>query len=334
MYATLSLHSLGEKQRGEMEHDLPLYRINGVTVETEIPFPELPRSSAKPDCSFVVRGYQDRVTRGIKWTHETVLSNARPWLLVGESGTRLVMRFPDLVDFVISPEENKVFCFARPTVPNITARHLFLDNVLPAYLSLSRLVLHASAIRMTKKSAIAFMGPTGSGKSTLAACFWKEGYQVIADDCTVVEHANGLPMCFPSYPGLRLWDDSAKAVLSSKRKRLPVAHYTNKARFKHSGTDDAFESRALPLSRIYLLESAASEGASGISIHPVSGSRGLVEFLQSSFRLNFTRPELLAEEFDRLARIANSELLYRITFPRDFRRVRELTRAILDHAGH
>jgi hypothetical protein len=313
---------------------VPLYQISGITVKTEIPFPELPRSSAKPDCTFVVRGYQDAVSVGIKWTHESVLANARPWLLVGESGTRQVMRFPDLVDFVISPEECEVFGFARPPVPSITIRHLFLDNVLPAYLSLSRLVLHASAIRLTEKRAIAFTGKTGSGKSTLAACFSKEGFQVIADDCAVIEQPNGSPMCVPSYPGLRLWDDSAQAVLSPQQTRSPVAHYTNKSRFKHPGMEGAFDGRPVPLSRIYLLQPTASGAATGISIRPISGSQGLIELLQSSFRLNFTRPQLLAEEFDRLARIANSKLLYGVSFPRDFHRVRELTRRILDHAGH
>jgi hypothetical protein len=239
------------------------------------------------------------------------------------------VRFPRLVDFVLPTLGNRISCYARQKTPRNTVRHFFLDYVLPAYLSRDRLVLHASAIRIAEKRAIAFLGRTGSGKSTLAACFWKQGFQIMADDCTVVELGNGTPACVPSYPGLRLWDDSARELLSPERKRSLVAHYSNKSRFKHPRMEDKFDGRAIPLERIYYLEPRI-RGDDRIRIRPISGSKAFIKILQSSFRLDFKRREPLLEEFNRLKRIADCKLLYSINFPRDFRRADELTRAILD----
>ena len=310
------------------------YRVCGLTLKTNISFPELARSSAQQaDCTLTFCRHRGGATADTKWVYKNVRPNGKPRLLVGQSETGSVVRFPRLADFVVSPSENDISCFARPKTPKNTIRHFFLDHVLPAYLSLGRLVLHASAIRVTEKSAIAFLGQSGSGKSTLAASFWKEGFEVIADDCVVVELENGSPMCVPSYPGLRLWNDSTKAVLSPGPKRSTLAHYTNKSRFKHPGMEDGFDDRRLALSRIYWLAPPEQGGIGKISIRPISGSQGLIQLLQSSFRLNFKRPKPLIEEFNRLVRIADSKLLYGVNFPRDFCRIGELTRAILDDIG-
>jgi hypothetical protein len=311
------------------------YRVCGLTLKANISFPELARCSAtQADCTLSLRKHNGRAMAATKWVHKSVRPNGKPRLLVGQSEDCLVMRFPRLADFVVSPSEKSISCFARPKTPKNTIRHFFLDHVLPAYLSLGRLVLHASAVRVSDKSAIAFLGESGSGKSTLAACFWKDGFQVLADDCVVVEQGDGLPMCVPSYPGLRLWNDSAKAVLSPGQKRLSVAHYTDKARFKHAGTAGEFDGRPVPLSRIYWLEPAEPGGNGKIQIRPISGSQGVIQLLQSSFRLNFNRPKPLLEEFNRLVRMADSKLLYGVSFPRDFRRVGEVTRTILDDIGN
>jgi hypothetical protein len=317
-----------------METAVSYYRVCGATLKSKIPFPELPRSSKRrPDFTLTFRQHNGRRMAGTKWIHKHVRPNGETWLVIGESEAGLVMRFPRLVDFVVSPGEKSISCLVRRKIPGNTMRHFFLDHVLPAYLSLGRLVLHASAIRVSDKSAIAFLGGSGSGKSTLAACFWKKGFPVIADDCVVIEQRDGLLMCVPSYPGLRLWDDSAKAVLTSRQKRSTLAHYTTKSRFRNSRMEDGFDGRPLPLSRIYWLEPAVRAKTAGIHIRPISGSQGLIQLLQSSFRLDFVRPKPLTEEFSRLARIAESKLLYGVTFPRDFRRVGELTRTILDDIG-
>lgn len=317
-----------------METAVSYYRVCGLTLKSNVSFPELPRSSERrPDCTVAFSQHNGRRMAGTTWIHKNLLPNGKAWLLVGQSEAGLVMRFPRLADFMVSPSEKSISCFARGEVPKNTVRHFFLDHVLPAYLSLGRLVLHASAVRLTEKSAIAFLGESGSGKSTLAASFWEEGFQVIADDCVVVEQGDGSPMCVPSYPGLRLWDDSAKAVLSPGQKRSTMAHYTNKSRFKHPKMEAGFDGRPVPLSRIYWLEPAGPGKTGGISIRPISGPRGLIQLLQSSFRLDFSRPKPLREEFSRLVRIAECKFLFGVTYPRDFRRVGELTRAILDDIG-
>ena len=138
-------------------------------------------------------------------------------------------------------------------------------------------------------------------------------------------------MCVPSYPGLRLWDDSAKALLGPKQKRSVMAHYSDKSRFKHPQMENDFGGQPVPLSRIYWLEPAASRSSTKIDIRPIPGPQGLVKLLESSFRLDFSGPKPLAEEFKRLVRIADTGMLYGVSFPRDFRRASEVTKYILNH---
>jgi hypothetical protein len=310
------------------------YRVCGLILRADISFPEIPLSSAQQSHGTLsLHRRAGGEIAGADWFYKSLLPNGKPQLLVGQSEDGLVMRFPNLADFVIPPSGNRISYLVRRNTPKSTIRHLFLDYVLPGYLSRDRVVLHASAIRLTKKSAIAFLGKSGSGKSTMAASFWREGFQVISDDCAVLEHGNGSPMCVPSYPGLRLWDDSAKAVLGPGQKRSVMAHYSNKSRFKHPKMEQEFDGRPVPLTRIYWLDPVLSARGREIRILPIEGPRGLVRLLESSFRLNFKEARPLADEFKRLARIADSNLLSGVRFPRDFRRIGELTKTILDDLG-
>lgn len=310
------------------------YRVCGLTLETDILFPELPRSpSGQPDCVLVSSNHRAGVvTAG--WNYKSLLSDGYPRLLIGQCEFGRVLRFPQVADFTVPPAGKRILWCARPRVPKDTVRHLFLDFVLPAYLSLGRSVLHASVVRVSEKSAIAFLGGSGSGKSTLAACLLKEGYPVVADDCAVLELGGGPPMCIPSYPGLRLWDDSAAAVLSRKGKRSNAAHYTRKKRFQHRNLERGFDTGPIRLTRVYYLEPEGPSKVASVSIHRISGSRAFITLLQSSFRLNFTQREPLLQELDRLKRLAESNLLYGVSYPRDFHRAAEVTSAILNDISH
>lgn len=69
------------------------------------------------------------------------------------------------------------------------------------------LPLHASSVAC-KGQAFVFCGPSGVGKSTLAAALSRRGYDLIADDISVVnlDHSKH-PYVFPGYPRLKLWRD-------------------------------------------------------------------------------------------------------------------------------
>lgn len=70
-----------------------------------------------------------------------------------------------------------------------------------------RLILHASAIDIGQ-GAVVFLGQSGAGKSTLAAGFLEKGYQLLADDLSVISVSpNQQVQVFPALAQVRLWSD-------------------------------------------------------------------------------------------------------------------------------
>jgi hypothetical protein len=75
------------------------------------------------------------------------------------------------------------------------------------------IVLHGNAISTDKKTCEIFVGDSGAGKSTLAASRYLQDDWVLADDVCVVQfNEQGQPFVLPSYPQLKLWQDSAELL--------------------------------------------------------------------------------------------------------------------------
>jgi hypothetical protein len=71
-------------------------------------------------------------------------------------------------------------------------------------------VLHGNAITHDNKTCTVFVGDSGAGKSTLAARHYLQGATILADDvCAITLNAAGKPVVFPSYPQVKLWQESA-----------------------------------------------------------------------------------------------------------------------------
>ncbi|HVW11125.1 MAG TPA: hypothetical protein VHC90_21215 [Bryobacteraceae bacterium] len=109
------------------------------------------------------------------------------------------------------------------------------------------LALHASAIAVNGKAAL-FLGQSGAGKSTTAAAFYSRGHQVLADDVAAVGLTNGRVELQPAWPGIRLLDDSRKAIGTEAE---PAAFQVDKYLYRLSSSGD---SGAVPVGRIYLLD--------------------------------------------------------------------------------
>lgn len=72
--------------------------------------------------------------------------------------------------------------------------------------------IHASAIK-TQKHCVLFCGSSGYGKSTIAKALVERGYDLHADDiCATVINNKGIPMVYPGYPQLKLWEDALKKI--------------------------------------------------------------------------------------------------------------------------
>ena len=181
-----------------------------------------------------------------------------------------------------------------------TIRHLLLDQVLPAALtSASRLVLHASAVRLAGR-AIGFLGRAGAGKSTLAAAMTRCGASLVTDDALVVEGGSGELRAVPSYPGLRLWPGTGRLIDRSMGILPRVADYSTKERW--AVPELRFRGRTAPVAALFVVGS--SSRTRPFVSRPLTGRRAVVALMRYTMLLDASDAASVRDAFEMAARIA------------------------------
>lgn len=223
-----------------------------------------------------------------------------------------------------------VSCHPVDGVTPFTVEHLHLNQVLPLLLSAQgQQVYHASAV-VIDGAAIAFMGESGRGKSTLAAAFAVVGSPFLTDDGLVLERADdGRFLALPSHPSIRLWADSANALVPAGAACAPAVQYSPKARFLASESL-VFSASPVPLQRVFYLGDGQTETP---RIEPLSARDAMTQLIRHSFLLDFDARTRLQSYFTATAALANQPLHYRLEYPRSFKALDSLRAAILDHLG-
>ena len=275
-------------------------------------------------------GRSRRIRLKPRWYRHSRLPGGKIWLRCGKTPDGYVLSFANLADFVIDGAGSHVLCCnAADGVSRETIRHLLIDQVLPLVVNLrGREALHATAVA-TRSGVCAFTGPAGSGKSTLAASFVLAGYPLVCDDCLAL--SQGRPtMTFPGYPGLRLWDDSMRALGASARYLKPVAHYTTKSRWQDRSRHADFCSTTRRLARIYLLERARSRKHSGrVLIQELAPGDALIGLVKAAYRLDIADRAMLRRQFQFLAGVAERVAVKRLIVPNEFSALADVRQAVL-----
>ena len=301
---------------------MALYEIGGMVLESALPLPEL--DAARRDRAEIAF---ERLPDGAPdeepghWSRRWTLNDGEgTWALFARDERGWLVRFPSLAEFRVSPDARHVSCRAMPGTPDVTLRHLLLDQVLPLAMSrLGRFGLHASGV-VIEGRAFGIVAPSGSGKSTLAAWLAREGAGLLCDDCLVVEERGGRWLAHPWYPGVRLWPDNAGNLSASAGS--PVAHYTTKVRVGATG-DFAFHHEAAPLAGLFIL----SEDGERVSVRRMAPREALVALVEASYLLEQEEPAALAAQFEFVGRVADAVPCHVLCYPYRYDvlpRVREL----------
>jgi hypothetical protein len=310
---------------------MAMHRVSGLRLEADIPLPELPRASAaRADCRFQLLPPRRRAAAPRAWLHRWRRDDGGVLVSLGRTGRDYLVRFTGLADFLISREADLVRCRARPEVSPATVRHLLLDQVIPMVLAhRGRLALHASAA-IAGDGALAFAGKAGWGKSTICASLAHAGGSPLADDCLVIGGRRGRYFAVPSYPGLRLWPDTVKALGRRVRPGALVADYSEKRRITSQRAD--IRRRApVPLRAIYVLSPPRRRRV--ISIARIEPREAVGRLLAHTHRLDLTDRSRLVAELEALSRLAARVPVFELAFPRDLERLAALRAAVLRHAG-
>lgn len=151
-------------------------------------------------------------------------------VLYQSAGNEFLLRINDVAGFYVrNGNEITVEPFGGTADSEISA---FLNGtVFGALLHQRRMLpIHASTV-IYKGACIVFAGVSGAGKSTLAAALVSRGGTLVADDISVIDFRDHKPFVYPSYPAMKLWEDSLKHIAQDDRKRgndLPDEVYENK----------------------------------------------------------------------------------------------------------
>ncbi|MDE3154721.1 MAG: hypothetical protein KGN76_06440 [Acidobacteriota bacterium] len=313
-----------------MPFSVRTYRLADLVMASNRPLPELVETGGEPaDWTFVAHPSQTAAPRG-HWFHQWRLPSRRLWLSLGRAaGGEYLLRFHHLADFELDVGERRIACHPTGGTAPATIRHLLLDQVMPLVLGTPpRLALHASAVR-TPQGVVAFVGPAGAGKSTLAAALGRSGWDVMADDCLIVETMGaGAVQAVPSYQGLRLWQDSLRALYAGPRPRgRRVAGYTRKQRLDAAAAGLTFCSAPAPLARLYVL-GRSRRTAPAVQVERLSPREAVIELLRFTFHLDVEDRPAVVARFDRAARIAERVSIRRLRFQPDLNRLDQWRAAV------
>jgi hypothetical protein len=314
------------------------YQVYGLLLTSEMALPELTSAAGTAP-----KGWADlrvRLARlgevcpsPARWLMSWTLPTGERWLSVAKDAWGYLLRFPELADFSVDADGREIVCRPEPEIPPHTIRHLLLDQVLPLVLTIrGRKALHATAV-LTAAGVCAFTGLTGTGKSTLAASLLLAGYPVLSDDCLVLEEDDGQVLATPAYPGLRLREDTLKALGKDSSHLSSVAHYTSKRRLVPNGHGSYFLTQAFPVARIYSLirpaEGAVEGGLVDPRIERLSPRDSLVELLPFLFLLDVTDRTMLARHFAFLERVVSHIPVRRLWVPNSFTSLPAVHEAVL-----
>ena len=198
-------------------------------------------------------------------------------------------------------------------MPDETIRHLFLDQILPRVLSQrDGVVLHGSAL-VIGGGGVVFMGDSGQGKSTLAVSLSRKGFPMLTDDGLYVTQKDQL-LCYPSYPGVRLWAESVSELYQGNSALPFVAHYSDKQRLDATQGALPFATSPVPLRAIYLLVPEPTQNGKDVKIWPAKGQEAFREVAKGLHRFDVTNRSELLHQFELVSKVVATVPAYKLYF--------------------
>ncbi len=236
---------------------------------------------------------------------------------------QFLVSFDSLAQFLIAPDDRSVTIFDVASIAtSADLDHLLYDHVAPRLVAeQGALVLHGSAVEIDGALAV-FLGETGAGKSTLAASLHNAGYRLHGDDAVVIEMRDGRYVGRAVYPSLRLYPETIAAVLGNQIPTTQMAHYSDKLRVTLSEATSNDIAAPAPIAALFLLSGEDSDlSPEALEMRPSEACMALVG---QSFTLDPGNAGKAADRLQKISALGDTVPIYRLTYPRDFGRFKEL----------
>ncbi len=189
------------------------YSLANLTLSSDLEINYLP-ATTKPKIDLEIKFQKFNRPENLTPYHSWLNDDLSKRLNFYQDKNVYYLEYPDLISFCIS--DNQILC-EKVITEDYHYLHLLTDQVIPLYISLTTLVLHASAFSYQDYQII-LLGKSGSGKSTLVSKLYPLG-KFISDDFLPIKFNEDIPQLIPTYPGIRLIGErEQKKVTSVKEK--------------------------------------------------------------------------------------------------------------------
>lgn len=235
--------------------------------------------------------------------------------------TGWLVRFPDLMDYVIDAAAMAVTCIPVDEDEREYSRDQYVNAILPLIGNYTGgLFLHGSAVSLQRGQAIAFIGESRRGKTTLAGAFARAGHPFLSEDTVDLASHPGGYLIRPSRPVLRLFGDSAGHLLGES-----VPEADGKQPLAASASLP-FAASPAPAAAIFLLGPGEADQ---VTIDRLSETAALAQLMRHAFILDVGDKPRLRGHFQRLSDLAATVPCYALDFPRDYAHLPAVISAIL-----
>lgn len=282
------------------------YSLFGLTLTSQIQLPAPAYTSAVPAPDGKIEW--DRVPDGLEQpivATQYVEIDAQRWLLRAQemAGAR----------FLVSNGES--IRVERTKIPNqatsVALRQFLLGSCMGAIqLQRGRVPLHGNTIA-NEDGALLIAGAIGAGKSTLTMALLRQGYQLVADDLSVLSQVPGRETTVaPGIPRIKLWRDTCE-LFGVRWSELPRVHpQLDKYLVPLEPHSD---SNAGPLRAIVLLVAAPINRP---TIEEFGGMRKLIELQAHLYKIGLDQARRVWPWiFGALATLADSTPIYLLRRP-------------------
>ena len=287
----------------------------GLTIESEIEFPELlPFKFEKAEITIRLGKTPEQLNG------DDVIEKVRVFI----SPAEYLLKVLNIANYYAA-NGTEIIIEPLPGADEKSVRLFMLSNAMAAILHQRNMIpLHASAIHH-QDGVVLFCGRSGAGKSTTATALQKQGYKVFSDDVCVLKEIDGELMVLPSYPMMKLWEDSfAKVGMEMAGEEDKIRpHLPKYARWYHA----EFSIDPMPVKQIFIID--PSNQAAEISIKKTGAIEAFQELQKNTYRPVQTSTMKKRDiHFMMVSRLAGSAPVAKVTRPQHGNSIEELTRYI------
>jgi hypothetical protein len=308
------------------------YRFGPVTLHASLELPELPEGASDASAAMSIEECDVLGAAPPEWYHAWVAESGDDWLRIGRDDSGYQLEFPGLAQFAVHEDGRRIRACRGHASPE-TFRHLLLDQVLPLVLShRGWCVLHAAAVA-GPTGAAAFLGAAGQGKSTMTASLAAAGMSAVTDDTLILSAAaDGHVTGHPAYPSIRMWPETAHAILGpGYRHDGRVSEFNDKVRVGPSAGIE-FVTAAAPLRVLYVLAPDAETGTP--RVESIAPRDRVIEVVRHAFVLDWQGTIRLRTAFDTVSRVVDRVAIRRLRFRHDYGDLPAVRDVILEDLRH